>query len=355
MAPQESERTGRLAATGRQARATGSAGRPHRQSGAAGAGRPVREPDGRYCVDSSNLERKYFRNRVRLDLMPQLQKLNPRIALSLNRLAEAMRAEDDYLAREADRVFAQIVTTSESACRFEKADFLKLHLALQRRLLRRVFGFVAGEPNPGDFTRIELIRSAVTREHPPNLSLDLGGGLRLTREYGTVTLRRERKAEPAAFDYPVADVPFALAIPEAGADVSFALLNGEAAKRGGAKFEDRGGSDREPASGQAVSGTFAAMFDYDRLCLPLSMRSRRPGDRMQLFGLNGSKKVKDIFIDAKVPPERRGAIPLLVDAAGRILWIPGLRRSAHALVTAQTERALLVRVTYQHETGRLPN
>lgn len=47
MAPQESERTGRLAATGRQARATGSAGRPHRQSGAAGAGRPVREPDGR--------------------------------------------------------------------------------------------------------------------------------------------------------------------------------------------------------------------------------------------------------------------------------------------------------------------
>jgi tRNA(Ile)-lysidine synthase len=83
-----------------------------------------------------------------------------------------------------------------------------------------------------------------------------------------------------------------------------------------------------------------AFFDLDALIFPLYVRNRQDGDRMEIRGLNGSKKVKDIFIDAKLPQRKRNQVPLIVDATERILWIPGFRRSVHALATANTTRLL---------------
>ncbi|UJF36491.1 tRNA lysidine(34) synthetase TilS [Paenibacillus hexagrammi] len=95
---------------------------------------------------------------------------------------------------------------------------------------------------------------------------------------------------------------------------------------------------REEAAPQEV------WFDLDQLELPLFIRSRAAGDRLEPFGLNGSKKVKDMFIDAKLPPSNRDRIPLLVDASGQILWIAGFRRSQHALVREHSERVLHVKL-----------
>jgi tRNA(Ile)-lysidine synthase len=76
-----------------------------------------------------------------------------------------------------------------------------------------------------------------------------------------------------------------------------------------------------------------------------------PGDRMESFGLKGSKKVKDMFIDEKIPVSIRETIPHLVDAKGRILWIPGIRQSRHAAVSEQTERLFVMRVQIRSSEG----
>jgi tRNA(Ile)-lysidine synthase len=89
------------------------------------------------------------------------------------------------------------------------------------------------------------------------------------------------------------------------------------------------------------------MFDEDAVAYPLCVRSRRPGDRMSLSGLNGSKKVQDIFVDGKVARSRRDRIPLVLDAEGRLLWIAGVRRSGDAPVTRETTRIL--RIEWQDE------
>jgi tRNA(Ile)-lysidine synthase len=65
---------------------------------------------------------------------------------------------------------------------------------------------------------------------------------------------------------------------------------------------------------------------------------------MHPYGLNGTKKVQDMFVDAKVPRSRRDSLPLLVNGDGQVLWIPGMRRSRYALVTADTRTTL--RFTY---------
>jgi tRNA(Ile)-lysidine synthase len=91
-----------------------------------------------------------------------------------------------------------------------------------------------------------------------------------------------------------------------------------------------------------------AVFDRARLRLPLAIRSRQPGDRIQPHGMTAEKKIKDLLMDARVPRRLRAAVPLFIDGAGepgeRILWVPGCRRSAHALVGADTKEILEVRI-----------
>lgn len=65
----------------------------------------------------------------------------------------------------------------------------------------------------------------------------------------------------------------------------------------------------------------------EEVCLPLKLRGYKDGDRMMVKNLNGTKKVSDIFIDAKVPRHERSTYPILVDAKDRVLWVPNLKKS----------------------------
>ena len=65
----------------------------------------------------------------------------------------------------------------------------------------------------------------------------------------------------------------------------------------------------------------------DEIVLPLVVRTRKFGDKIYLKGIEGSKKIKDIFIDCKIPLESRDMWPIVEDGLGRIVWIPGLKKS----------------------------
>jgi tRNA(Ile)-lysidine synthase len=95
----------------------------------------------------------------------------------------------------------------------------------------------------------------------------------------------------------------------------------------------------------------AEVFDAAGLTLPLTVRPLRAGDRIRPFGwhagrnaLDGEKKVKEILIDRKIPRDDRWGRPVVCDAEGAILWIPGVLRSAHAPVTPETRKTVLLRV-----------
>lgn len=93
-----------------------------------------------------------------------------------------------------------------------------------------------------------------------------------------------------------------------------------------------------------AAGESAAVFAREELRLPLAVRPLRAGDRIRPFGLGAEKKVKVILIDRKVPREERWGRPLVCDADGTILWIPGVVRSAHAPVSPGTRRAIVLRM-----------
>jgi tRNA(Ile)-lysidine synthase len=100
-----------------------------------------------------------------------------------------------------------------------------------------------------------------------------------------------------------------------------------------------------PAAGYRVPrDPRRAAFDADALAEPLSVRGRRRGDRFQPFGAAGERRLKTLLIDAKVPRWERDRWPL-VEAAGTIVWVSGLRRSAAAPVTSATRRIMELELT----------
>ncbi|MEC0247132.1 tRNA lysidine(34) synthetase TilS [Paenibacillus chitinolyticus] len=284
-----------------------------------------------YCRDSSNDSRKYFRNRIRLDAMPYLRQYNDQLPESLNRLGEIMTAENDYMDREADRVYASVVKDEAGAASLDRGDFVHLHVALQRRVIKLILNYLAFQEENVDYARLEAIRTAIVQDSPSNLTWPIDGRIALIREYERICFRSETSARSgdAAFLHQVdLQQPF-LPIPEAGMTFGF-------------KAEERDGVGGADISAAACPDE--AWFDLDALRMPLSVRNRQAGDRLDVFGLNGTKKVKDILMDAKIPPSRRDRLPLLMDAEGRVLWIPGVRRSRHALVGPGTVRWLHIRI-----------
>lgn len=281
-----------------------------------------------YCIDSSNEQRYYFRNEVRLDILPYLSRFNPRLPEALARLSEIAAEEDAWMAGETEAAFKRLVRCSGGECAMDRRPFLGLHVALQRRLIKLILNYLSLETETASFERIETIRLAALGEET-TWTLDAGGGIRCVREYDTLRWisQRDGRSLPGRtgrYAYRVSADCRLLHVPEAGCSFRF--------------DEAPGGEKTRP------SGRMEACFDADRLAYPLTVRNRRPGDRMRVIGLNGSKKVQDMFIDEKIPPSRREAMPLLTDSEDRIVWIPGLRRSPFALPDDSTRRVLRVRV-----------
>lgn len=276
-----------------------------------------------YLVDSSNMNRKYLRNAIRLDVLPFLGQYNGQLKESLYRMAEVISTEDDYMEAEAEQTFADIVSRSADRLSFSVPAFNGLHVALQRRLIKLILNYLPSNDDCATFSRIESIRKGAVQTEPTTWILDIGQGIVCMREYNSITFTaRKSVSEPYSYQLHSPDEDMFLYLKEIERTIHLVNLKGM----------------RGPISANE------AQFDSSELRWPLIVRSRLPGDTMKVMGLNGSKKVKDIFIDAKIPPSLRSRIPLVCDVEGNIIWIPGVRRSIHAPVTDQSAQIIQMRI-----------
>jgi tRNA(Ile)-lysidine synthase len=272
-----------------------------------------------YAQDSSNASRYYFRNEVRLDLIPMLEKYNPKLRESLIRLSDTAAADDEYMESQTEAAFSRTAVRSGGGFRLDRRLLQGLHVALQRRLIKLILKYCS---EPGYFLehrQIGEMLDALDDRRPSMSRIDIGDGKVFVREYDEVFIGNP---SPAAKRYraEVVEFPSVFSLGDSGRNIEFERLDGDFSLPPEHRWE--------------------AFFDESDLALPLVVRSREPGDRLEPAGLNGTKKVQDMFVDAKVPRSRRDDWPLLCDAAGRILWIPGLRRSMHAVVHAGTKSTI---------------
>jgi tRNA(Ile)-lysidine synthase len=283
-------------------------------------------------TDPSNLESKYLRNRVRNELFPVLREYNPSIERSLVNLSTIMTDVAAHLEREAELLLPKALKRAASGqIALDSAELAGYDEALLRSVFRRVFESLRPEFAPLPFQYVEGLVNLLGRGEVGS-SVELPGGARARLEHGQVVV--SLGSDPSELPTVELDVPGDAVFEEAGIAISARVL-------------DPGEASDSPAGSDAG----VVFFDRDAIEGPLVIRPRREGDRFRPFGLEGTKSLKDLFIDAKVPWSLRSAVPLLCDT-NSILWVVGIRRSAEAAVTDETRRVLAVRArSLEESTG----
>jgi len=291
-----------------------------------------------FVTDPSNLTPVYTRNRVRQEVLPVLERFNPRVVEALSLAAEVLRDEDQAMAVLLVPFMAEAVLQEDGAVRIDRTAFNGLLPALRRRVLRKALA-LSCESGTAELSSVQT-RAALgfMADAQTGRTMELPGGLVLTREYDSLIIRLTEHVED--FSLPLA-VPGRTSLPGRGLEVE-ARVHDAAAFPGG--LSSRGGKEDEGPGTFDENYLWQAQFDYDKIALPLYLRNRRSGDWFSPAGMNGMrKKLQDYFVDEKVPRSGRASVPLLATEQD-LVWVIGMRTDGRFLPGPRTRKVLAVAV-----------
>jgi len=282
--------------------------------------------------DESNLDRRYLRNRIRHELVPVLERIAPTAREALARAAESARTDADYLDELAASRLAQIAEPAPvPGMALDAAALSSLPIALARRVASIALRQASGGRFVGFDQAERLLALARGSLRGPaalpgvRASITGAGRLLLVPARG-----RGRAGEPAIVS-PRTFFPESLSIP------------GEAILDGGLTLSSElrlAGTDPVGFAASASNGR-TSVVDAD-LVSGLSVRFRRPGDRVRPLGMVGHKKLQDFFVDRRVPRGERDRVPLVVDRDDRIVWVAGYAISEDFRVTGRTRAVIIL-------------
>lgn len=271
-----------------------------------------------FAVDQSNASNTYTRNRIRNHLMPILARdYNPQIVSSLNQLSDIIKDEYELLEILTDQWLKQAVLQQRGDQVEVAAEFLLAsHPALQRRGVLQLCQQVGGKSGweKKDIDSVIDLAGKMGSNH----FVRLKKGVVVRKVYQRLLFSR---AIPGMvqFCYSV-EVPGEVHVRETGQRYTFAIVAAQL-------------HQPEPET---------TWLDWDCMIPPLYIRSRQAGDRISLSGLGGRKKLKDFFIDAKIPWERRHEIPILA-SDNEVYAILGYRVAAQAECHDNSRQLLVIK------------
>lgn len=240
-----------------------------------------------YRIDSSNLKTDFFRNRIRHRLIPYLKRYNPNIKGVLLNLGNnmAMLNEDFNTFMEQEIV---------------KRYMDRIGMGLSARHIDEIMNLM--------------------RTRQGTKILNLPKGIKVVREYDRLIFCKDKDVKKN-FEIQL-PIPGKVKIPGSNIFITSRLCK---------------------LPKKIERNLFEVMLDYDRIKGLLKIRNRRPGDVFHPIGLNGKKKVKDIFIELKIPQRLRDKIPLVVSGS-EICWIPGYRIGERFKITPETKQVVKINV-----------
>ena len=272
----------------------------------------------RWREDRSNRDPAFLRNRVRHELLPLLERrFNPGIRRAILRMTAILSEDEAWL----EALCRPLLKAARRGPRELRTAALRRAPAAARRRVLRQWLFDAGVPLPDlDLDTVGRIERLLTTPRG-SASADLGSGWRAQRQYGRLILAAP-PAGGAAGRWPPAAGSRA---PDSSGGRRALRMPGETIWQGWRVTVRRAPGIRRPRRGRA--GRLPAECSLSLEAAQgrrLWLRDWRPGDRIAPLGMAGTRKLHDIFVDAKVPAEERRRIPLLV-CGGAIVWVPGYR------------------------------
>lgn len=241
----------------------------------------------KYSIDKSNEDIRYTRNRYRKEILPFLKKENTNVHLKYLKFSEELINYDsfvnEYIKKQNIIVDNNIVINKI----LKENEFIKKKsIELLIKEIQKKDNLQISDKNSEDI--LKLINK-------PNKIIDLNNGYKCINESGLLKIVKYKNVN---FTETILDK-----------DVKYGDFN--------FLFNSDGGN----------SSNYIIYLNSKEIYLPLKIRSKKSGDKIEVKNLNGHKKISDIFIEKKIPKYKRNNYPIVVDSKNNILWIPGLKKS----------------------------
>lgn len=247
-----------------------------------------------YYVDDSNAKDKYTRNRYRKYVLPFLKEEDPNIHLKYLKFSTVLNEANQFIEHERDKALKKVIHHN-----FLKIDLFKeLDAFIQKEVLYYMMN---------DFYQDDLI---LINDKHIELLLNL---IYSNRANAFVNLPNEVIAIKTYQELELKKITTEITTYEVELSKYVLLPNHHVI---------------EQVDNVLGNGNDTCRLLSSEISLPLTVRTRRFGDRMSIKG-NGTKKIKDIFIDKKVKLSDRDTWPVVVDAKGVVVWLPGLKKSKY--------------------------
>ncbi len=285
-----------------------------------------------WCLDTSNLDRQFLRNRVRLDLLTKLEEnFSPGLRKTVLQNMDILREEDNFLTNHTETAFSQCVSLIKSSTDKEnisrlvvnRSKFLDTHPAIQRRILEKSCWQMAIRPTYDQIcTLIEFIKNGRNGSE-----LHLDDGVRAEKLPGQLLLGRPLpKGRVRGSELPAPSINQTIPCPGvygvSGTDKE--LIIKEMGFTAGCKNVDE-----------------ELWVDLDKIVFPLLLRSFLPGERFSPYGGSGSKKISRYFNERKIPHKERPGWPVLL-SENRVVAIVGLQLDHNVRISSTTGKILSI-------------
>jgi len=278
-----------------------------------------------WCEDVSNQENEFTRNKLRNVAFPWIaENINPRAVEKITAIAPFLQEADDILSNSAMIRMRHVMeeNNDEEYC-LKISELLKIRPLMRFYIYRHLYSEITGSEKDFYQSNFEIIEKSLKPQG--NREIQLPHGVILLKEYDHLRVLKhgyqEAKEVESAREIPSLRTRFTYD----GWRISMKKLK------------------KLPESRDLFVDKNIAYLDFDKLVWPLVVRHREPGDQFVPFGMKHNKKLKDFFIDLKVPVHER-AIALVFTDQENIFWVGNQRIDQRYAVSKETSSILMVKI-----------
>ena len=247
----------------------------------------------KYYIDKSNTNIKYTRNRFRKLLLPILKKENSNIHQQFNKYSKVLLEYNDYINKQIEKILPTIWNNNY----INTKEFNKQEQFIQKNILYKILNNIYNNKN--NIIKEKHINDLILmiNNSKPNIEINLPNNILAIKSYDKIKICQKNITKN---DYKIELTNKPIVID----NIIIKKINNT-----------------------TENGNDICKLNSKNINLPIYLRNKKEGDYIAQLGLNGRKKVKEIFIENKIPKELRNTYPILVDSTDQILWIPNLKKS----------------------------
>lgn len=247
-----------------------------------------------YAVDKSNLDDDYTRNRYRNHVLPILKNENKDVHKQFLKFSTVLQEHEEFIHNKTCSLYERVVDNN-----FVDIELLlrEDELLIKRVLMKYLSDYYKENISLLNDTHITLIMDLL-KSNKTNDKLTLPNKINLIKSYNKLYFDKQKSYNNYCFVL----------------EDSVKLPNGYTIKI---------------IDNLDNTTNYVAAFNKNDIEFPLIVRTKQDGDKIEILNMNGAKKIKDIFIDEKVDLVLRKDYPVLTDKNGKILWLPGLKKSKY--------------------------